>query len=238
MAAYLKRDAGTFSAEQKIWEYHRRILRARGVDPVQWAAKQVNRLTSPDARTSFDELRLHHCTPLVIAAILALLRYPHFLEGIWTQIVGNDKKRKKVSQSLMKTALLMEDSFRDLIFLEDDEARGAYRDFGRIPLSVLISELKFYSEYVELAKRLSVDVETRSIRDFLKYLLAAYVKRATGTFHDRQVSALLADVTGHDDYNEVAQRMWRSRNYNRMERHFSKFADLLLAMGIVITRSP
>jgi hypothetical protein len=237
MASHLKRAAGTFAAEQKIWEFHRKILLARGVDPIKWAAKQVDRLTSPDACTSFAELSVHHCTPIVIAAILALLRYSPFLQGIWTQIVGDSKKRKKVSRSLMKTASLIEASFCDLISLEDDDARGAYRDFGRIPLSELVSELKFYNEYVDMAKQLSVDTETRSIRDFLKYLLVAYVRRATGTFHDRQVSALLADVTGHEDYNEVAQRMWRSRNYKRMEKHFSKFADFLLAMDIVISRT-
>ena len=90
---------------------------------------------------------------------------------------------------------------------------------------------------VVLAKKLSVDTETRSIRDFLKYILAGYVKRATGRYHDKGVSALLADVAGPPDYNEVAQRMWRLRNYQRMEKYFSIFTDFLFAMGVVIART-
>jgi hypothetical protein len=47
---------------------------------------------------------------------------------------------------------------------------------------------------------------------------------------------LLAEVTGPDDYNEVAQRMWRTRNYARLERQFSKFTRFALAASIAIAR--
>jgi len=46
----------------------------------------------------------------------------------------------------------------------------------------------------------------------------------------------LAEVVGPAEHNEVAQRMWRARDYQRLERHFSKLTDLLFAMGVVIAR--
>jgi len=223
-------------AEVEVWEVNRRILLARGIDPLQWAVKQVQDVTSPDARIAFDELIKHQCTPLVLAVIMALFRISPALESVWTEIVGNPKQRKKVSRTLEKTALMIENVFADAIRVENKDIRAQYIALGRIPLSDLVFELRLYSGFVDLAKRLSVDTETRSIRDFLKYILAGYVKRATGRHHDKNVSSLLADVIGPQDYNEVAQRMWRLRNYRRMENHFSKFTDFLFAMGVVVAR--
>jgi hypothetical protein len=227
----------TLETEQALWDVNRRIFLARGIDPAEWADEQARRFTSPDANMGFDALSKHQCTPLVLAVILALLRISPALESIWTEVVGNPKRRKKVSRNLEKIALMIEEVFADALAVEDQTIRAQYIALGRIPLSDLTSELRLYSSFVDLAKRLSADVETRSIRDFLKYILAGYVKRATGRHHDRNISALLADVVGPSDYNEVAQRMWRLRNYGRMEKHFSKFADFLFAIGVVVART-
>ena len=56
----------------------------------------------------------------------------------------------------------------------------------------------------------------------------------TGRFHDGNVSGLLAEVFGPVDSNEVAQRMWRSRNYARLEKQFSKLTDFAVATSVVI----
>jgi len=56
----------------------------------------------------------------------------------------------------------------------------------------------------------------------------------TGRFHDRSVSGLVGEVLGPSDYNEVAQRMWRSRNYERIDKHYSWITRFLVAMSVVI----
>ena len=59
----------------------------------------------------------------------------------------------------------------------------------------------------------------------------------TGRFHDRSVSGLIGEIVGSPDYNEVAHRMWRARNYERIEKHFSWIPRFLVAMSVVIART-
>jgi hypothetical protein len=56
----------------------------------------------------------------------------------------------------------------------------------------------------------------------------------TGHFHDRSVSGLIGAIVGPQEYNDVAQRMWRSRNYCRFEKHFSWMTNILVAMSVVM----
>jgi hypothetical protein len=237
MASRLKPEANAYAAVQKFWELHRKILRARGIDPAKWAVKQARRLNSLDARTGFKELTAHGCAPPLIALFLVAFRISPILEGIWEQFAGNETKRKKVSRTLQKTASIVEGIFHDSLLAEYDRTVSEYRELGRIPVSELVFELRLYSDFVDLPSRLPVELGARSIPALLKYLLVAYVKRTTGRFHDRNVAALLADVIGPASHNEVAQSMWRQRNYDRMEEHFSRYADFLFALGSVITRT-
>jgi len=205
-----------FEAEQDFWDAHRKILRARGVDldkvAAEWAARQAQKLASPGAQTDFAELCTHGCIPQALAAIIALFRLSPNVERIWAEMVGRPDKRQKAIRTLEKTAATLEEVFREFIAAVDDSVRAALADMGRLPLSRLVSELRFYSGFLNLAKGLAADTETRSIKEVTKYLLAGYVKRATGQFRDRNVSALLGELVGPADYDEVAQRMWRARN--------------------------
>jgi hypothetical protein len=89
-------------------------------------------------------------------------------------------------------------------------------------------------KFITFAERFSAYAELASLAEICKYVLASYVKRSTGRFHDRNVSALIGALTQSSDFNEVAQRMWRSRNYNRLDKHFSSIAALLVAMSVAM----
>jgi hypothetical protein len=227
-------------AEKALWDAHRQIWRARGVDldkvSAEWAAGQAQKLASPGAQTDFAELCRHGCAPQVLAATIALFRFSPHVERLWAEMVGRPDKRQKAIRTLEKTAATLDEVLGEFIAAEDDSVRAALAGMGRLPLSRLISELRFYGRFLNLAKGLAADTETRSIKEVTKYLLTGYVKRATGQFRDRNVSALLGELVGPADYDEVAQRMWRARNYRRLEKHFSKLTDLLFAMGVVIAR--
>lgn len=84
--------------------------------------------------------------------------------------------------------------------------------------------------------QLAAHLEVDSLSEFARYLLVAYVTRATDTFNDRQLSGLLAKLKGPRDYSEEAQRMWRFRNKRRLDKHFNRIADMLLDLGVVISR--
>ncbi len=231
-------ELGKFEAGQALWDAHRKILLKRGVDLdkafAEWAERQGQKLASPGARTDFAELCRHGCTPQVLAAIIALFRFAPRVERLWAEMIGHPRKRQKVTRALEKAASMLEEVFGEFIAAEDESQRETFADLGRIPLSRLVSEVRFYIRFLNLAEGLAADTETRSIREVTNYLLASYVKRATGRFRDRNVSALLGELAGSVDYNEVAQRMWRTRNYQRLEKHFSKLTDFLFTMGVVI----
>jgi hypothetical protein len=225
-----------YSAEQTVWDVHRKLLLARGIDPRKWASKRADKFESLDASKGFVALVDNGCTPEVLAGIFAFFEYSPRLERFWNEIVGKPNKRKRVSRALEKAASMIEDAFRDVIAAEDESMRAYYVDVGRIPLSRILSELRFYHRFLNLAKGLGTDTETRSLQEFARYVLSGYIKRASGRFHDREVSALLAELVGPPPFDEFAQRMWRRRNYNRLEKHFSKVTDFLCAMGVVINR--
>jgi len=221
---------------QNFWIANRNILLARRIDPARWAQRQVRKLAWPEARACFIELSKKKCTPEVLAAILALYRHSALFQRIWTFLVGDPRKRQRVSNALEKAALMIEDVFQDVLAAEDDDVRAQYVDRGRIPLSRLTSELRFYCGFLGMAESISSETETHSLREFLKYLLVGYIKRATGRFHDREVSALLAELDDAPNFNERAQSMWRSRNYKRLDAHHWKVADFVADMAIVIAR--
>jgi len=231
-----KLDPDKFAVARNFWIANRNIFLARGIDPARWAQQQVQTFAWPEARACFIELSQKECTPEVLAAILALYRHSPLFERIWASLVGDPRKRQRVAKALEKAALRIEDVFRDVLAAEDDHVRAQYVDMGRIPLSRLTSELRFYSWLMGMAGHISSETETRSLREFLKYLLVGYIKRATGRFHDREVSALLAELDNAPNFNERAQSMWRSRNYKRLDAHHWKVADFVADMALVIVR--
>lgn len=231
------KDEGTDPVRQ-LWEVYATILEKRGYDIDQllrdWTQKQKAKLASPGAQADFDELSTTGCVPQLLAALLASLRWSPMMESFWQQLYGNPEKRKAVVRSLEKAAMALEQLFSFAIAFEDEEVVTKFDELGRIAPSRLVSELKFYARMLDFMNRVPRETSTRSLKEFAKFVLTDYVKEATGRFRDRNVSGLLAEVVGPPDYNEVAQRMWRHRNFLRMKKHYSRLSDLLLNIGQVL----
>lgn len=240
------REIGTLKrselrAVQSLWNEYRQTIHPMGKDLHEafagWTAREAQKLTPPPgAQKDFDELCRQGCVPQILAAVLAFIRVSPLLERVWTEIVGHPRKRQKLTRGLKRAVAVTEDVFGKLIAEEDESQKQKLARMGRIPLSRLVSELKVYIAFANLAEQLSAQMETRSLRELAVYLLCGYVKRSTAQFRDRNVSALLADVGDSFPSNEVAQRMWRNRNYKRLEKHHSKLAKFSFALGLVITR--
>ncbi len=148
-------------------------------------------------------------------------------------MVGSVYRREKTTKTLGKAVETLESLFGGLMAAEDEAQREQFRRMGRLPLSSLVSELRFYIKLINGADRIRVDTGSHSLVEVCKYLLASYAERATGNFHDRNVSGLIEELTG-SSYEEPAQRMWRKRNYRRLDKHFSSMTDLLIAASVVI----
>lgn len=218
-------------ALQDLWNAHCGILLKRGVDfpsvLKEWATQQEERLASPGARSDFEELRLNGCVPEILAILVALLRSSPTLQEFWTKVYGSPGDRRRLSKQLEKTAKLVEALFSFTIGLEDDEYVSKFEQMGRITPLQLVSQMKLYASTLALLNRLPRDTQAKSLAELGKFLLTAYVRLATVRFHDRNVSGLIAEVIGPSDYNEVAHRMWRSRNFGRMSAHLHTLSELL-----------
>jgi len=225
-------------AELSFWNTYRELRRAKGWDPdlvlKEWSAEQQKSLTSPGPREEFAELCKDGCLPQALALLVAMLRHSPKLETFWVEIVGSPDKRDKAARTLEKAAQTLEGLFGGFVASENKDDDDVLAKIGRLPISSVISELRFHIQVINLARRLSTDTGTRSPAELSKYLLSSYVKRMTGHFHDRSVSGLIGAIVGPQEYNDVAQRMWRSRNYRRFEKHFSWMTNILVAMSVVI----
>jgi hypothetical protein len=226
-------------ALEDLWNAQCEIWRKRGVDlPValkQWATQQESLLASPGARTDFEELHANGCVPELLAILVAFLRWSPTFEDFWSKVYGGSEDRRRLSKSLEKTARRFERLFLFSIQLEDKIPILKFEKLGRINPARLVSELRMYARMLDFIDRLPRETQTRSLADFGKFSLTEYVKQATGRFRDRNVSALVAEAIGSPDYNEVAHRMWRSRNFKRMNSHFEKLSELLSEIHILAT---
>jgi hypothetical protein len=234
-----KPEADAYADERAVWNAFRNVYQSKGVTIDQllaeWAAHEVQQLRSPGGRDDFDTLCQDGCQPLVLAAILALMRYRPHLESLWGMITGPPGHRQKATRTLEKAAVTVEGLFGEGI--ENEKLSAEAARVGRIAPSRLAAELRFYSRVINLPKLLAVDTEAHSLAEVAKYILAGYVERATSRPHDGQASGLIGEITIAPEYNEVAHRMWRHRNYDRLDAHFSGFPRFFVAMGVVIARS-
>lgn len=227
--------------ELTLWNTHREVYRSKGIDIARLYSEMAvhieQGLSSPGAREEFAELCKAGCLPQGLAALVLLLRYSPFLEKFWTEMVGQPSNRDKATRALENAAQTLETLYAGVIALGSDVENEQFSKIGRVPVSRIVSELRIHIRFINFAKRLSADTEVHSPAELSKYLLAGYVRRMTGRFHDRSVSGLVGEIVGPSDYNEVAQRMWRARNYERMERHYSRMVEFLVAMSVVIAHT-
>lgn len=216
---------------QYLWTFYCEILIKRGLDPrhalKQWTAQQEERLASPGARDDFKQLCVNGCVAEILAILLAFLRWSPQIEDFWSKLYGSPNDRRRVRRNLEKTAKAIEGLFALPIGLENDEVISKLSAIGRISPGRLASELKVYARMLGFMDNVPRETQTRSLADFGKFYLTEYIKQATGRFRDRNVSGLIAEAIGSADYNEVAHRMWRSRNFKRIGSHFQKPSELL-----------
>ena len=228
------------SRAQDLWNTYRQMMEREGISPeaVWWKfiVEQIQWLSTSAVRKDFEELCEAGCDPLVLASIIGLIRLSPRTENWWKLFVGDADKRRKTTIALERAATALEDVFRDVIAGEDENRRQYFAKVGFLPPSRLVSQTRFYASMLNVFEVWAEKDEVHSLEEFTKYLLVGYVNRATGRFCDRTVSALIGEIIGLPDYDEVAWRMWRSRNYRRLDDHLSWIPDLLLDMGNDIAR--
>lgn len=199
-----------------------------------WAKEQEQRLTSPGARTDFVELCQAGCVPRVLASTIAIVRFAPELNGWWYETLGNIKKGQKLISSLEEAAMALKNFYTSGKAPENSKTPDLTLP-GFLSPHGLAEQIESHREMVMSFGELASRLEVKSFQHIARYLLMGYVLRATGEPHDRNISGILGEIVGPADYDEVAQRMWRNRNYERLEQHLSMLPDLLLCLSLAVS---
>lgn len=246
------------AALHELWSLHRLILARRGVDIspglAPWAEQKRSCLEQFDARNSFDSLCVDGCEAIPLATLIAVIKPLRSFEDKWRGFSGTPRQRRQTIRSLEKAANALEtmlDAIDAVITagfpsdpIEGDRLENRWRMFtlltdnraghagtAAVPeLSATIEGLKLYAAALRTFDLSRKDTGVSSADMLAKYLFSAYVVRATTHFHDAEVSTLIG-ATLDIFYDEAAHRMWRNRNYKRIDKNFGNILDLLTDVG-------
>lgn len=226
--------------ELELWRVYREIHLKKNFDVAKFLSDlAVNTEDSFDSffRLQFRELCKAGCVAEGLAVVLRILRYSPDLQRAWTELVGHAETRERKAMALEKAAKTLDFVYGNLLPPGDLVELGQSLGLGGVPLSQMSSALRKHANFVRLAEELSKETETRSLLEFSKYLLTSYVRRMTGEFHDRCVSALIGDLVGPKDYSELAHSQWRFRNYGRLDGYHSPSVKFFVALSVVVAHT-
>jgi hypothetical protein len=252
-----------FESMQKLWDMLCSIEASRGIDLRQaiesWVKKKRTSLSKWPSEGCFDRLCEAGCYPVSLAIALWAIEVSRSLGKKSRALINSTRHRNQISHALEKAANMLEElheSFGVLVFedvkeLLDKNVRrsieGNPRSLGTVStvdfLSLLnvpalnpvttIRVLRAYVQVLHASQAIRLDLGAHSSESLPKYIISAYVKEATGQFHDAEVSALIASALGKESYDETAHRMWRSRNYQRLNKKNFSLVRGLVGIGII-----
>jgi hypothetical protein len=250
MTAKMRDSARKRAAIQNFWSTYYSVFAKRGLNLTSrlgdWSGAKRESLDPYSSRKSFDDLCGHGCKELPLAVAMAIAQPLRSFERKWKQTTGTARQRQQRIRVIEKAAATLEGLLGSLAdsFVEDwrgfiaAESREEIRQEMIRPIddwptwapmsdpAVVIRDLRTYASFLQLFELTRNDTAVASAEMVAKYLFSAYVFRATGQFHDAGVSVLIGAVLGVP-YDETAHRMWRNRNYKRIDKKLSGIADML-----------
>ena len=223
---------------RELWCAFAEVLNECGVNLLSiaenWANETKNKLREYGADFEFEALCRSACSAVALAATLKALEVFPVFAATWGSILGPRHQRDRFIKKLNEAADAI-DALALAAGVDDGSVFRLWpkRDTAPIPPHKLTRSLRTYAGTLGMVQALTRETEIRSPQDLPRYLITGYVCRATGRWHDREVSAIIAAVGEREDYDENAHKMWRTRNYARLEKYYHGFAELLCAVAAV-----
>jgi hypothetical protein len=211
------------------------ILKEKGVDPLAFAwdwARRTKEKLGDVGEPEFEELCSDGCHPIALAACLLVSESMPAIGMVVQRYFGKLDDRARSARKLRGAAEVLKQ------FVDADMERRYQSIRSRVtkcppgPLE-LARNLELYAKILDVTEAFSRTADLKSPHDLPRFIVSDYVHRATGRWHDREVSALL-EWDSADVYDETAHRVWRNRNSRRLMRHSGIVSDLLLAIGLLI----
>lgn len=191
---------------------------ASGIDEAglwrEWTRQKRESLKEFAAVGSFDELCRSGCHAFPLAIALAIFQPLQSIESKWQLITGPSRRREQRIRLLEKSAAALEElqtAFVDAMmenpdrsippeFLMDLRKKLIYpsnldtlwpKSAPAPHPATTIHALRFYASSLRKFGRIPDDTGISSSDMLSKYAISAYVQRATGGFHDAEVSTLV-----------------------------------------------
>jgi hypothetical protein len=236
-----RHSARTFHGLKETYSALQEVSQEQGADIAaianEWALHIKKTLAPDGADTDFEALCDQGCHPLSLAAAvfaaeffpLAVLSFRAAF-GISKHRVGYSRKLRQAADIVAKT--LFSETLGEGLWLKLMRRHGALPE----PPSAMIRDLEFYAKLFEFAELVSRNAGIKSNQDLPRFIVTGYVYLATGRWHDKEVSALLQG-DGAEVYDETAHRVWRNRNFSRLNRYYCVLSELLLGIGNVVAKS-
>ncbi len=192
-----------------------RVFEVRGFNApskvTNWAGTYLQELRDAGANVECEVLLRAGCKKLALAAVIKGALLIAKIPPSQQEIFGEPKRSEFMVNQLETTALLF-----------DGIARSDLGLFPEWPLDLwmpspqkMAENLRAYQAAAHSTPALLKAANIRSTMDIERHLLTAYVKQATGRWHDREVSALIQAAT-QQPLDEDTHRQWRGRNFDKL----------------------
>jgi hypothetical protein len=200
----------------------------------EWSLGIKKALEPEGADRDFEVLCDQGCHPWSLAvSVFAAEFYPILVLSVRAafvrskQRVGYSRKLRQAADILGQTVFT--DKMKDGLWLKLKARHESLPE----PPSAMIRDLEFYARLFEFAELVSRNAGIKSDRDLPRFIVTSYVHPATGRWHDKEVSALVQG-DGTEIYDETAHRVWRNRNFSRLNRHYRTLSELLQEVGELV----
>jgi hypothetical protein len=234
-------SARGFPGLKETYSALREVLHEQGVNIAaitnEWALHIKKALAPDGADTDFETLCDHGCNPLGLAAsVFAAEFYPMAILklragfGMSRQRAGHSRNLRQAADILKKTVTA--ERIVGGLWLKLMRRHESLPE----PPSAMIRDLENYAKMFEFVELFSRGAGIKSNHDLPRFIVTGYVHLATGRWHDKEVSALLQGG-GTEIYDETAHRVWRNRNFSRLNRHYCTFLELLFEVGEIVGAS-
>jgi hypothetical protein len=214
---------------EKLEEVFSRIEFTKDVSLTEWAAWRFQRLADFRLGAGLKKLTSAGIRRETIAFGMYFVTLSPRLDFCLKDLFGDRRTRMRDAMALERAACIlrrMSDALPNL----PEMMKG-------VPSFALTARaLEMYSVMLVWGEAASTITGVGSCQEMAKYSLASVVKRVSGKFHDREVSAMTGAALGDFEYDETAHRVWRIRTYDRLERSFPLVPMALQALNNVMMR--
>jgi hypothetical protein len=228
-----------FQATQNFWNLIVKLLQKRDVDVSArfqtWISACRNELRQTGAEYDLETLRKAGCSPLILCCCFWAFKFFPAFNADWHKIMGDRRQREHHIRELNSTADLIESLFK-IAKVDPEREKKLWPDENLTLPSKMVADLRMYAMLIGAFDNLSRETNVRTPLDLPRFLLVEYVHLRTERWHDREVSALLQAGDPNGNHDENSQKMWRTRNYEKLHKHYGPFADLLNVLAEIISR--